>query len=32
MQKTYLPTQKEINRKWWIVDAKDMILGRLTSR
>lgn len=32
MQKTYLPTQKEINRKWWIVDAKDMVLGRLTSQ
>ncbi len=32
MQKTHLPTLKEINRKWWIVDAKDMVLGRLTSQ
>jgi large subunit ribosomal protein L13 len=32
MQKTYLPTTKDINRKWWIVDAKDMVLGRLTSQ
>src|SRR5208282_4601390 len=32
MQNTYLPTQKEINRKWWIVDATDMVVGRLTSQ
>lgn len=32
MQKTYLATSKDINRKWWIVDAKDQVLGRLTSQ
>jgi len=32
MQKTYLASQKDIARKWWIVDAKDMVLGRLTSQ
>ena len=32
MQKTYLATTKDIQRKWWIVDAKDQILGRLTSQ
>ncbi len=28
--KTYLP--KEIKRNWWVVDAKDQVLGRLASR
>ena len=32
MQKTHLPTLKEINRKWWIVDAKDQVLGRLAAK
>src|SRR5579859_1896409 len=32
MQKTYLATPKEIQRKWWLVDAKDQVLGRLTSQ
>jgi large subunit ribosomal protein L13 len=32
MQKTHLASQKEIQRKWWIVDAKDQVLGRLTSQ
>ena len=32
MQKTYLPTTKDIQRKWWILDAKDQVLGRLTSQ
>ena len=32
MQKTYLASQKDIARKWWIVDAKDQVLGRLTSQ
>ena len=32
MQKTYLATQKDLSRKWWIIDAKDQILGRLTSQ
>jgi len=32
MRKTHLSTAKDIQRKWWIVDAKDQILGRLTSQ
>ncbi|HVZ81680.1 MAG TPA: 50S ribosomal protein L13 [bacterium] len=32
MQKTYLASKKDINRNWWIVDAKDQVLGRLTSQ
>jgi large subunit ribosomal protein L13 len=32
MQKTFLATEKDIKRKWWVVDAKDQILGRLTSQ
>lgn len=32
MQKTLLTSKKDIQRKWWIVDAKDQILGRLTSQ
>jgi len=32
LQKTYLPKIKDIDRKWWIVDAKDQVLGRLISR
>lgn len=32
--KTYIAPEKEINgsRKWYVVDAKDQILGRLASR
>jgi len=32
MQKTFLATKKDIQRKWWVVDAKDQVLGRLTSQ
>jgi large subunit ribosomal protein L13 len=32
MQKTHLASPKEIQRKWWVVDARDQILGRLTSQ
>lgn len=32
MQKTYLPTEKDINRKWYLVDANGKILGRIASR
>ncbi|HOW42643.1 MAG TPA: 50S ribosomal protein L13 [Candidatus Omnitrophota bacterium] len=32
MQKTYLPKAADIKRKWYLVDAKDQILGRLASR
>lgn len=29
--KTYMPSAKAIERKWYIVDATDMTLGRLAS-
>lgn len=29
--KTYQPKQKEIKRKWHLMDAKDKILGRFSS-
>ena len=32
MQKTYLPKVNEIEQKWYIVDAKDKILGRLATK
>ena len=32
MQKTYYPKTNEINREWFVVDANDQNLGRLTSR
>jgi large subunit ribosomal protein L13 len=32
MQKTYLPTENEICRKWYLVDANGKILGRVASR
>jgi large subunit ribosomal protein L13 len=31
MNKTYLPSQDTIERKWYIVDAADQRLGRLAS-
>ena len=29
---TYLPEKKGIERKWWLVDASDMVLGRLATK
>lgn len=29
--KTYQPTQKDIKRKWHLIDAKGCILGRMSS-
>lgn len=29
--KTYVPKQAEITRRWWIVDAEGMTLGRLAT-
>lgn len=31
MNKTYLPPQAEIERKWYVIDAADQRLGRLAS-
>ena len=30
--KTYQPTQKEVKRNWHLIDAKDEVLGRLSSK
>ncbi|MCX7927164.1 MAG: 50S ribosomal protein L13 [Candidatus Omnitrophica bacterium] len=32
MQKTFVPKQNQIKRNWYLIDAKDKILGRLASR
>jgi large subunit ribosomal protein L13 len=29
--KTYTPKAADIERKWWVVDAEDRVLGRLAS-
>lgn len=30
--KTYTVSADEIERKWWVVDAEDQVLGRLATR
>ena len=30
--KTYSAKPSEINKKWWVIDAKDLVLGRLASQ
>ena len=30
--KTYIAKEKDINKAWYVVDAKDKILGRLASK
>jgi len=30
--KTYSPKAKDIEQKWWLIDAKDKTLGRLSAR
>lgn len=30
--KTFSPKPEDIKRHWWIVDARDMVLGRLATR
>ncbi len=32
MQKTYFPSEKDIIKKWYLVDAQDKILGRLATK
>jgi large subunit ribosomal protein L13 len=32
MNKTYLAKKEEIKRQWYLVDAKDKILGRLATK
>jgi len=30
--KTYSAKPSEVNKKWWVIDAKDLVLGRLASQ
>ena len=30
--KTRFPSKNEIERQWWVVDATDMVLGRVASK
>lgn len=30
--KTYIPKTKDIEKKWYVVDARNVVLGRLASR
>lgn len=32
MKKTYQPKSKDVVRKWHLIDAKDVVLGRLATR
>lgn len=32
MSKTYIPSAKDITRNWHLIDAKDQVLGRLSSQ
>lgn len=32
MKKTYVAKKEDIKRKWYIIDAKDKVLGRLASK
>jgi ribosomal protein L13 len=31
MLKTYVATPKEIERKWWLIDAEDLVVGRAST-
>ena len=31
IDKTYIPKEGEIDRKWYVIDAEDKVLGRLAS-
>ncbi len=30
--KTYIPKKEDIKRKWYIIDAKDKVLGRIATK
>lgn len=30
--KTFLPKETEITRKWWVIDADGLVVGRLASK
>lgn len=31
MLKTYVATPKEIERKWWLIDAENLVVGRVAT-
>jgi large subunit ribosomal protein L13 len=31
MQKTYTAKPSEIEKKWWLIDAEDLVVGRLST-
>lgn len=31
MSKTYTAKPKEIQRKWWLIDAQDLVVGRVAT-
>lgn len=31
MSKTYVARPKEIERKWWLIDAEDLVVGRVST-
>ena len=31
MLKTYTAKPSEIEKKWWLIDAEDLVVGRLSS-
>ena len=32
MNKTYIPKKSELEKRWYLVDAKDKVLGRVATR
>ncbi len=32
MNKTYIPKKEDIKRQWYLVDAKDKVLGRMAAK
>ncbi|MBL7070295.1 MAG: uL13 family ribosomal protein, partial [Candidatus Omnitrophica bacterium] len=32
MNKTYSPKKSELEKRWYLVDAKDKVLGRVATR
>jgi large subunit ribosomal protein L13 len=31
MMKTFVPKKEQIEKKWWLIDAEDKVLGRLAT-
>ena len=32
MKNTYMQKKEEVSRKWYVIDATDVVLGRLASK